>query len=191
MRWAIPGLFAAALALVLPGCGYTLSHRLKDVFRDTRGVFVPVFDNTTEETGAERVFTNALIREIASRGEIKIASREEGALELRGTVASISYGATVLSDLGFKGLQSYRRLPLELGLTVNISLRLTDPANGRVLWSSSFSGFRRVEAPLGRTYDFEAPSSVGLQTQSLAESRYADVARDIMRDVYDEMVELF
>ena len=40
----ILGIFTA---LILTQCGYTLQHRLKDVFTDSKGIFVPVFDNKT------------------------------------------------------------------------------------------------------------------------------------------------
>ncbi len=177
--------------LLLSGCGYSLSHRLKTSFVSPRGLFVPMFDNKTEETGAERIFTNALIRELESHGNLVIAHSGEDALELRGIITGVSYAPSAFSDYGFRGLQSYRRMPVELGLNVSLQLTLVDPRNQRVLWSNSFSGFRRVEAPQNRTYDFEAPSSLGLFTQSLVEARYQDVARDIMRDIYDDMVDFF
>jgi|GEM_PF-1301133 len=180
-----------AFLLFFTHCGYTLSHRLVDSFRDVKGVFVPVFENKTDEVGAERIFTNALIRELASRREVILTSREEGGLELSGMISSIEYNPTAFTEPGFKGLQSYRRLPTEMGVRVTIILTLTDPKTHRVLWTKPISGFRRVDTPLGRTFDFEAPSSVGLTTQSIVESLYTDIARDIMRDAYDEMVELF
>ena len=64
------------LLLALSGCGYTLNHRLKDSFYDKRGIFVPIFLNRSDEIGAERAFTNALIHELQSRREIVITSRE-------------------------------------------------------------------------------------------------------------------
>ncbi len=173
------------------GCGYTLSHRLKDTFAKNRTVFVPVFDNNTNETGAESVFTNALIRELQSRGEVIVTHRQPGALELHGSIEGIGYAPTAFTAFGFQGLEADRRLPSEVGVGVSIYLTLQDPANGKVLWSKGFSGYRRVSLPVNRTYDFQAPSSLGLQTQSLVDSEYSEIAGDIMRDVYDEMVELF
>jgi len=179
----------AAVVFVVVGCGYSVHQTLRTPFTETRGVFIPVFTNLTEETGAEVVFTNALIRELSSRGSVVLSSREAGALELRGHIVDISYGATVLTPTGFQGLQSYRRTPTELGLTVAIALELVEPGTQRVLWSGRFSGFQRVEAPIQRTHNYEAPSSVGVQTLSLIQSRYADVARNVMRDVYDDIVQ--
>ncbi|MBI4403033.1 MAG: hypothetical protein HY537_02660 [Deltaproteobacteria bacterium] len=172
-------------------CGYTLRHRLKESFVNEKGIFVPVFDNRTDETGVERVFTNALIRELLSRREVIIADRSQAGLELKGAVERIDQGPTAFTDPGFRGLQPYRRLPTEMGVTVVLSLSLNDLRTGGRIWSQSFTGFRRVATPANRTYDFEAPSSAGLITQSIVESLYADIARDIMRDVYDDMVELF
>ncbi len=184
-------LLITSLMLGLSGCGYTLSHRLRGEFQSKRGLFVPVFHNYTEETGAERIFTSALVKELESHGNIVMDHKGEDGLELRGAVTGISYAPSVLSDFGYKGLQVYRRLPVELGLNVSVALTLVDTRTGKVLWSGSFAGFRRVETPTNRTYDFEAPSSLGLFTLSLVETRYQDVARDIMRDVYDAMVEFF
>ncbi len=184
------------LVCLLDGCGYTLSHRLKGPFQDLagdegKGVFIPVFTNLTEETGVESVFTDALIREIASRRQIRVRSREEGALEIRGAVTQIDYTAVAFSETGARGLQSYRRLPTEFSLTITLRLDLYEPKGGKWVWGNTFSGFRRVAAPPLRTYDHEAPSSVGPHTLSTLELQYTAVARDIMRDVYDDMVELF
>ena len=139
----------------------------------------------------ERIFTDALIRELESRGEVVMGTREGGAAELRGTIDSIGYAPTAFTANGYLGLNNLRRLPIEIGLTVSVSLRLMEPKTGKVLWSGTFSGFRRVEAPLDCTYDFQEGSSLGLRTQSLFESQYLGISRDISRDSYDAMVELF
>lgn len=175
----------------LGGCGYTLQHRLKGTFVNPKGIFVPVFDNLTDEIGAERVFTNALIRELANGREVLLSDRAAGGLELRGVLTQVDVAPTTSTELGFKGLQSYRRLPTEVGVRVTMRLNLFEISNGQHLWSKEFTFFRRVNAPLSRTFDYEAPSSLGPLTQSIVESTYADLARDIMRDVYDEMMELF
>lgn len=184
-------LLSPAIFLLLTQCGYTLSHRLKSEFRNPRGIFIPVFDNRTDEVGAETVFTNALIREITSRRQILLSSRAKGALELHGVITNIRVEPTTLTDAGFKGLQGYQRLPSELGVRVDLELTLSDPKNGKVHWRRNFSGYRRVNAPTDRTYDYQSPSSVGLATQSVYESEYPEIARQIVRDVYDEMVEVF
>jgi len=170
-------------------CGYTLKHRLKDVFKDSRGIFVPVFGNETDETGVETIFTDALIRELQSRHEVVIRSKRDAGLELRGTLTHINHAPTAFTDTGYRGLQGYKRLPSEFGVDVGIVLILRRVGSGSYIWRKSFTSFRRVDGTLGRTFDYQAPSSVGLLNQSIVESIYTDIARDIMRDVYDEMVE--
>lgn len=183
--------FAVFAMTLASGCGYTVQHRLKDSFLNPKGIFVPVFDNQTNEIGAERTFSNALIRELVSRREVLLANRQNGGLELRGTVVAIDVAPSALTDKGFRGLPPYRRMPSELGVRVSLSLKLIQMSDEKVLWTKDFNGFRRVNTPINRTFDYEAPSAAGVLTQSLVESVYAEIARDIMRDVYDEMVELF
>ncbi len=173
------------------GCGYSLNHRVKEVFLTPGGIFVPVFDNATKEVGAERIFTNALIRELASRGEIQLTSRSNAALELKGKLRSIEITNTILTPLGRGGLQSYQRLPSELGVRVTVELNLVKKGTEESVWRETFAGFRRVKAPTDRTFDYEAPSSVGILTQSAWEDQYPEIARMIMRDVYDAMVGVF
>lgn len=177
--------------LLLASCGYSTKSRLVDVFKGKEGIYIPVFTNLTDEVGAERVFTNALIRELQSRGEVIVTHRGAGGYEFAGTVVSIGYGASGNTTPGFGGLATYRRIPSEMAVDVAVSMQLLNPKTGRVLWAGSFSGFRRVAAPLDRTYDYEAPSSLGLITQSLIESQYPYIARDIVRDAYDTMLEFF
>ena len=186
------GILWVLLAAFLPGCGYTLSHRLTATFDKAKhGVFVPVFSNATDEVGAEQVFTNALIRELQSRGELKVTARESALAVLEGTLTSISVNQTAYTDQGFHGLQSYRRLPSEYEVAVDLALRLIDTKSNAVLWSNSFRSFQRLAAPVSRTYSYEAASSTGLITQSIIDNSYQSIARNIMRDVYDEMVEIF
>jgi len=173
------------------GCGYTLSHRLKKNFLSDRGVFVPVMYNQTEEVGAERVFTDALVRQLQSWGEVVLSSREKGALELRGTLKNLDYAPSAYTAPGFGGMESYRRAPSQIGVSATLLLELIDPNTGKTLWADTFSDFRRVDTPTVRTFDYQSPSSVPLYTQSLIESTYQDLADDIMRDVYDDMVEVF
>lgn len=178
-------------AALLTSCSYTLGHRLSPEFGRKPGIFVPVFANETEEIGVERYFTDACLRELRSRGLVMFGERSEGARELRGTVQAITYTATAFTDTGFGGLSTFRRLPTEVGLSVILRFSLFHPNAKEPSWNTTLSGFRRVEVPVDRTYDRQAPSSLGLRTQTTLELRYQEIARDIMRDLYDAMVDLW
>lgn len=183
----------AALLFIsfLTGCGYTLNHRLQDTFKNPQGIFVPIFKNTTQEVGNEIVFTNALIRELLSHGEKIATERKEGTLELRGTVTQVQRVVEVQSAAGLGGLEVYQRVPDQIGVRVFVLVELVDAESKNSKWSKEFSAYRRVSAPLDRMMDVDAPSSLGMTTESLIENSYALIARDIMRDVYDSMVEIF
>jgi len=185
------GFFLMGLMGLITGCGYTLNHRLQDTFKSPRGIFVPVFHNKTQEIGSEIVFTNALIRELLSHGEKVASERKEGGLELRGTVSQVRREVEVQSAAGQKRLQAYQRVPDQIGIRVFILVEMLDPDTKAVKWSKEFSAYRRVSAPLDRMMDVDAPSSLGLTTESIIENSYTLIARDIMRDVYDSMVEVF
>jgi hypothetical protein len=185
-------MFCAGLLLsILSGCGYTLNHRVRPVFADKRGIFVPVFSNMTGEAGVERVFTNALIRELRTQKQTILSYREKGGLELLGEIISITHETNAFTEYGFGGLRSYRRIPSEYGVRVHVRLVLSDPKTKNVLWQSGFTGYRRVNVDISRTYDYLSPSATADSTLALINTTYGDIARDIMRDVYDEMVELF
>jgi hypothetical protein len=179
------------------GCGYTLNHRLKETFAYSNGIFVPVFTNSTEETGAEMIFTNAFIRELESHGEKTTNNKDESGIQIRGTLSAISYGVEAFTGTGYKGshgaqyngLQSYARIPDQIGVRVTIFLEVIDSQTKKVRWSKAFEEYRRVSAPLDRVSDQDAPSSVGLITQSIIESSYPEIARNIMRNIYDQMVD--
>jgi len=177
--------------LMLTGCGYSLNHRLKSVF--TEGpIYVKIFDNRTDEAGAERVFTDAIIRELRARKSLTVVDSPEAAtLELQGYVAGIEYAPAAFTANAFGGLQPYRRMVSDLSVRATIGFRLVNRKTQNVVWEKAFSSFRRIASPLNRTYDFEAPSSNSLLIQTLVESQYSKIAQDIIRDVYDEMIEFF
>lgn len=137
------------------------------------------------------VFTNALIRELLSHGEKIASDRQEGALELRGTLTQVQRVVEVQSAAGLGRLETYQRVPDQIGVRAYVLVQLVDPKTQEVKWSREFDSYRRVSAPLDRTMDVDAPSSLGLTTESLIENSYNLIARDMMRDVYDAMVEVF
>lgn len=184
--------FLAGLFLVgFSGCGYHFSQALKPEFQPAKeqGIFIPVFSNKTDEVGVEPIFTNALVRELQSRGEIVITDSKHAAIELAGVINKITYDGKAFTLPGYKGLIASRAIPYQVEVVVNISFVLFDSKTRKVLWSGNYTGSRPVITPVNRTYDFQAPSSIGPYTQSVVQSEYPVIARIIMRDVYDNMIE--
>lgn len=179
---------ALSVALGLAGCGYSLQGRVKPTFRPAKGIFVTVFTNQTDEQGAEVVFTNALIRELESRGQVVLTQRQPGAYEFQGAVNSINYYPSISTPVGAKGLRPYRRLPSEIVVEASVWVALVNPETKAIAWSGTFGSFRRVPMPLDRTYNYQAPSSIGLITQGFIQTQYPQIARDVSRDIYDAML---
>jgi hypothetical protein len=173
---------------MVSGCGYTLNHRLKDEFKGTRGFFVPVFTNETEEQGVDITFTNALVRELESHGEELLTKGSYGGIEILGTISQVGQVIEAQSGGGNQGLQSYIRIPDQIGVTVRVSLVFREMATKKVLLNQMFSNYRRTSGPQNRTHDIDAPSSLPLMTESIVRLTYADIAREMMRDVYDRLV---
>ena len=171
-------------------CGYGVKHQLLSDFAGKRGLFVPVFQNDTDETGAERIFTDAIIHELASRHEVILSSRQQGGLELFGEITSIAYAPVQLTVPGYVGLQPYRRVPSQLGVQITLLLTLRDTDSGKVLWSRNFYDFRRVYSVTNRSFAYQGASAVGLIDQTLVESIWPAMAGDIVRDMYDQMLEV-
>ncbi len=186
--------FFCLLYLFIPAflnhCGYHLTPKLKKDFGSQRGIFVPVFENNTDETGAERVFTDAVIHELQSRHLVILSSRKKGALELKGSIQSITYFATALTVPGYLGLQSYRRVPQEIGIQVVLQMTLEDPQTKKILWQSTFPDFRRVYGNTNRTFAYQGSSQLGMIDLTLVYQTFPQIAGDIVRDLYDRMMDV-
>lgn len=197
--------FNFLFCFLITSCGYTLNHRLKDTFNaGPKGVFVPVFDNVTDEVGAEIVFTNALIRELESHGEKTVPSREGAGLEIKGKILRVFHTVGSTTGGGSPGtrafdqkkyidarLYDYATVPDQIGVRVELTLELRDASSNLLKWQKDFAQTRIVSAPLDRVSDRDAPSSLPLITQSLIETTYPEIAREIMREVYDQMVDVY
>jgi hypothetical protein len=173
------------------GCGYTLNHRLIDQFKDNKGFYVPVFTNKSDETGAEIAFTNALIHEMESHGEKILSSREDDGIEIQGTIEYIDYRANSHTGVNIGGLHKDIRIPDNIAVNVRMKLVMVDLRTKKQIWTRTVGGSRAVLPPTYRTYSIDAPSSFGMITQSVVESSYPEIARTMMRDVYDSMVQFF
>ncbi len=184
------GLGLLGLAVFFCACGYTFNHKLSDRFNHSKGIYVPIFFNGTDQVGAEMPFTNALIRKLLSHGEHIVYSQGESGLILKGKILGISHTTGSKLDLSdSKGVYNYNIVPDQIGISASIQLVLLETATMKTLWTQTYPGFIWRAAPRDRLSDKAAPSSFGLITQSIVEASYADIARDFASAAYDGMVE--
>jgi len=82
----------SVLFFLLPGCGYRLSGGGVLPGNVTR-VSVSMFQNQSFETGAETIFTSALIRTLVEKTDARIVARKEADAVITSTIKSITMGA--------------------------------------------------------------------------------------------------
>lgn len=129
-------LAAAALALGLAGCGYSLVGTNKGWLPENiRTVWVPAFVNDTSVVGLEQRLTGAVLRELSARRRLKPASSlEQADAVLIGRVTSYSLQAVRFDAQG-------RALEYQANVTARITL--TERASEKVLFNEPAFLFRQ------------------------------------------------
>lgn len=114
------------LCVFLIGCGYRFLGS-GELPGGVEKVFVDVLENTTSETAAETLFTNALRYEFIRQE--RNADRDEAEAVLSGIIKSLTYKTIT---------HQQRHEALERRVYVTIALKLTD-RQGNILWSNQVS----------------------------------------------------
>lgn len=119
-RFLLIGLFSFITA-----CGYQLEgggYINKDVTR----VAVKVLENNTSETGADVIFTNALIREILQKTDTKVVDEATATAVIEGTIKSVTFAA--LSRASAESV-------IERGIAATMDIQMVNK-EGEEIWSA-------------------------------------------------------
>ncbi len=111
-------------AVLFVSCGYQFEKR-GYISTGVTQVAVLVFDNESIETGADILFTNALIQEILEKTDTKVVERTRASSVIKGTVKSITFSA--LS-------RSATETVIQRRVKAAIDLKLIN-TDGELLWS--------------------------------------------------------
>jgi outer membrane lipopolysaccharide assembly protein LptE/RlpB len=106
-------------------CGYQFEgggYINKDVTR----VAVKVLENNTSETGADVIFTNALIREILQKTDTKVVDEATATAVIEGTIKSVTFAA--LSRASAESV-------IERGISAAMDIQMLNK-EGEVIWSA-------------------------------------------------------
>ena len=109
----------------MAACGYQLEgggYINKDVTR----VAVKVLVNNTSETGADVIFTNALIREILQKTDTKVVDEATATAVIEGTIKSVTFAA--LSRTTVESV-------IERGISATMDIQMVNK-DGEVIWSA-------------------------------------------------------
>ncbi len=113
------------MLIIFSSCGY--SFRGSGNFPEgIKSLFIKILKNRTSETGAENIFTNDLIYEVTSHGNVVLAGEGSADGILSGVIKSMRIDAISHRD-------TYSSL--ERRVIISIDLKLTDQT-GRVIWSA-------------------------------------------------------
>lgn len=184
-------LYLVLAGLGLSSCAYNLGVRGRTLPGGYQTVEVPVFINSTHETGIEMSFTNSLIQEI-ERNKVAAVQREgQAPVVLQGEVVSVKYIPTSPIQRGEKAPLLPDGAVLATGYRVLVSTRLSlrEKASGKELWASTFDSETSYTAP---KVESARINSVNPLYNLSSRRRVIDsLAQSLMVEAHDRMTENF
>ncbi len=161
---------AAAVLLLLSGCGYHTLGAATHLPADVKTLSVPVFANRTTFNGTNTAMTEAVIREFATRTRLRVTPREDDGADavVQGTI--VNEGVKPLT------FNSATDQSSSFVITVVVSVTVT-ARDGRVLYSNPNYVFREqyqatTNLPL---FVEENPAAVERLSRNFARQLVADV----------------
>jgi outer membrane lipopolysaccharide assembly protein LptE/RlpB len=112
--------------IIVSACGYKFAGG-GSFPAGIKSICVVTLENRTSETGAENIFTNALIYEITRDNKVVLTSKDKADALLSGIIKSMN-----IKTISRTGTHS----SLERRVTVTVDVKLTIP-DGKVLWSAN------------------------------------------------------
>jgi hypothetical protein len=152
---------ALLVLLFLSACGYRFTAPGGPLPEGIRKVRAPIFENTTQETGAEVLFTQALREQLERAGTL---GGDDAEPHVRGIITGVSSGALVSTP---GRLPNYR---------LNASARLVLVSRGKELVATEISGGE----------DFPPGADV-LLTESNRAAALRRLADTMMREGYERL----
>lgn len=130
-RSAPLGALVVGVALALSSCGYGLAGRNVSLPAHIKVIAIPALANRTADTELERELTDALRRELSSRGKWKVVPDATGAdvdAVVTGTIASLTTRNTLFND-------THQATRAEVAVAVSVEFKDLRDSN-KILWSN-------------------------------------------------------
>lgn len=163
---------AAALLLAAAGCGYHFSERTDAIPVELKTVTIPLWENDTAEPGIEAIFTNAMVKQFATRGWLDPVSTREADTVLEGKIETVDVQPVSFSSVAIE---------LEDRVNVVVSVTLRRKKDLSILWSSS----RLIGSEV---YDSTPDFNVNLRNR---EQALRKVATDMAASVHDQIFQVY
>jgi len=153
---------------------------------------IPVFKNSTQETGIEVGFTNALIQEFERSQVGKVTNENLSDVKIVGIVESVQYlPGSKLKPGDSNALYMPRETVLaqDYRILVVATVRIIRQADNTTIWTGSFSGERTYVSP---RVTLAGVNSVNpLYNLSARRQNIDSVANDMMAEAHDRITENF
>jgi hypothetical protein len=185
-------LILSLLAFSLSGCAYHFGMSSRSLPGGYKYLSIPIFKNTTQETGIEVGFTNALIKEFERSQVGKITSESLSDVKIMGVINTVQYlpGTKIIADTD-QGtyLPKGTVLANDYRILVTATVRVVRQADNTEIWSGSFSGERTYVAP--KITLAGVNSANPLYNLSARRQNIDSVANDMMAEAHDRITENF
>ncbi|MBN2225472.1 MAG: LptE family protein [Deltaproteobacteria bacterium] len=155
------------IILSLTGCGYTFVNVKKQLGPDIKKVYIPAFENQTDEPSLGVIMTNALVREFMKSGALVPAKKESADAELIGTIKSVDY---------FNRIYNEEDRAVLVTITVHAGAKLVK--GGDVVWEVS---------DLAYTEDYRIGTGAGI-LDSYKEIALEDLAQKLAVEFHDRLI---
>lgn len=165
-----------ALAVALPGCGYSLSGRGSFLPAYIKVIGVPMFVNSTPVFDVEKRITDRVISEFIGRGKYKVEPTATGVDGLlTGEISSISLAPAAFTN---------ERQASRYVLTLTARIEFKDMKANKILWANPSMQFRE---------EFDVTTDVGDPSAFFGQDANAleRVATEFARSVVSAILESF
>ncbi len=176
----------------LSGCAYRFGMSERTLPGGYAQVAIPIFKNTTQQTGIEASFTNALIRRFARSQVARVSDKESAPLLLEGVITKVvtEEGSKVTnSPGGLRTLPDDTVITTVYTLRINAHLILRRKSDEKIIWQGSFSNQKVYPAPRIGTPVINSANAT--YNQSARMEYIARLAEEMMTEAHDRMTENF
>ena len=194
-------LFTFLAALCLCSCAYNIGHANRTLPGGHKTVFVNMFENTSQEVGAEGLFTQALINQLQRSGFITVTDKNAAEIIIDGTILDVlnSGGASFSTFYKTKhptptdstsAAQAYTAsMFTEYLLSVSANIQAKRTRDNKVIWQTFLNNQENYQGPKLRKDGLR--SSNALYNQSAKKQTMKLIAKDMMREAFDRLTENF
>jgi hypothetical protein len=204
-RFYVAALVLCGLApLAIGGCAYHFGYTERSLPGGFKQVAIPVFQNISIQVGAEKYFTEALIREFDRSQVAEVTSMAEAPVTIEGHIKKITYVADSLVQAVGPGntttqaptnsvlageLPSNTALATEYRVIISAYIEIRQNSDHKIIWKGNFDDERTYVAP---QLVFPVINSAdALYNQGYRLEVIQNLAADMMHAAHDRMTENF